>query len=235
MNLSATPAGAHQRRQLGNWRVGWLAGFFALASVHADPPSFGIFRRDFRPDNVFVYPAKLSLDLRRVAVLPLAAGPGEADLADGCVALTPVLLEQMIKTRKFEVVSIDPSDLVRATGRRAWTGTETLPTDFLDFLRHEYGCDGVLFAELTLYHAYAPLAIGWRLKLVDTRSGQILWAVDELFDAAEPAVRRSAQHFEGKGFGWPFSHDDNWLALNSPRQFGRYSAACLLTTLPDRQ
>jgi len=234
MNFSATPAGTHRRRQTRVWRAGWLAGFFALAGLQAAPPGSGIFRRDYRPDNVFAYPAKLSLDFRRVAVLPLAAGSASSDLSEGCAALTPVLFEQLVKTKRFELVPVDPEELRRGTGQSHWTGTETMPADFLDFLRREYGCDGVLFAELTTYHGYAPLAVGWRLKLVDARSGQIIWATDELFDATQPAVRRASQNFEAKGIVWPFSHDENWLALNSPRQFGRYSAATLLAALPER-
>src|ERR1035441_7903692 len=57
-----------------------------------------------------------------------------------------------------------------------------------------------------------PLAVGWRLKLVDARSGQIIWSVDELFDAARPGVFRAAQRFERPGFVMPFFHDENWVA-----------------------
>ena len=234
MNFSAAPAGAPRRRRGRNWRAGCLAGMFALASVQADPPHLHLFRRDYRPDNIFAYPTKLSLDFRRVAVLPLAAGSGGDDLSEGCRALAPILFEQLIKTKRFEAISVDPVNLRRGTGQDHWTGTETLPPDFLGSLRRDYGCDGVLFAELTTYHAYAPLAVGWRLKLVDARSGQILWAADEMFDASQPTVQRAAQHFEVQRSLWPFGHQENWLALNSPLQFGRYSAAALLGTLPGR-
>lgn len=227
------PAGGPRRRKKA-WRAGWLAGFFALASVQAAPPHSDIFRREYQPDNVFAYPTKLALDFRRVAVLPLAAGKLDGDQPDGCAALTPILLEQLTKTKRFEVVSVDADSLRHGTGRAAWTGTEALPADFLGFLHREYGCDGVLFGELTIYRAYAPMAIGWRLKLVDVHSGQILWAVDEVFDDAAPAVHRAAQRFEAKGPSWPFGHGQNWLAANSPRQFGRYSVAALLATLPER-
>ncbi|MGA2246205.1 MAG: hypothetical protein ABSH48_14505 [Verrucomicrobiota bacterium] len=234
MNFSATPAGTHRRRQSRNWRAGWLAGFFALASVEAAPPWLGVFHRDYRPNNVFAYPAKLSLDFRRVAVLPIAASSSDGDLSDGCRALAPILFEQLVKTKRFEVVTVEPDSLRHGTGQRSWTGAETLPADFLGFLRREYGCDGVLFAELTSYHAYAPLAVGWRFKLVDAHSGQILWAADEVIDAAQPAVQHAAQHIDGKHDLWPFGRDQNWLALNSPRQFGCYSVATLLATLPER-
>jgi len=236
MNLSALPASG-RRRQKQAWRVGCLVGFFAwsgvLTGAHAAPPDINIFRGDFHPDNIYANPIQLPPDLRRVAVLPVAAEiPG--DLADACAPLTPIIREQLINTKKFEVVSVDPIALRRATGQVNWTGTEALPADFFGFMRREYGCDGVLFVDLTAYRAYAPLAIGWRFKLVDLHSNQIVWAADELFDASRPSVRHAAQRF-GQSWlaGW-LDRDEHWMALNSPRQFGRYSAATLLKTLPAR-
>ena len=238
MNFSASAGRGLFRHRPKNWRVGRWTGFFALCGVlsscQTTPLHPTVFRRDFRPDNVFVYPPRLSLDFRRVAVLPLAAAADTGDLPAGCAALTPGLWEQLVKTKRFEAVAVDADKLRRNTGRAAWTGREILPADFLPFLRREYDCDGVLFVELTTYRAYAPLAVGWRFKLVDARSGQVLWSADELFDAALPAVERAAQHFE-KEFPvlLQFAGQD-WAMVNSPRRFGRYSAAALLDTLPER-
>ena len=238
MNFSARSAGGNDRRRNKKWRAGWSVGLFAMyaavSGCQSAPPQTSWLQRSYRPDNVFVYPPKLSLNLQRVAVLPIATETTGSDLPEGCAVLTPVLWEQLVKTKKFEVVAVDAAKLRSRTGQANWTGTETLPADFLAFLRREYGCDGVLFIELTAYRAYAPLAVGWRLKLVDVRSGQIVWATDELFDAARPGVCRAAQKFEQPGFVLPFFHDENWVAINSPGRFGRYSAAALLDTLPDR-
>jgi len=238
MNSSACSGGGlgRWRKKLG--RAGRLAGLFALGGLIAGSgtasPLSDIFRRASRPDNVFAYPAKLSLDFRRVAVLPLAAAD-TGDLPAGCEALAPVLRAQLVATKKFEVAAVDADGLRRRTGRAAWTGGEVLPPDFLAYLRREYDCDGVLFAELTTYRAYAPMAIGWRFKLVDTRTGQVLWAADELFDAAQPAVAKAARRFAGEKPVWPLlDGGDDWSAQNSPRQFGGYSAAALLATLPER-
>jgi TolB-like protein len=235
MNFSATP-GSGSRRQPGRiWRTGWLIGLFALGEIPVSGPAAPppVRSPEGRLENAFAFAAKLAPDFRRVAVLPLAAGTAAGDLPAGCAALTPGLWEQLSKTRKFEVVAVDGDRLRQATGRANWTGTETLPPDFLGFLHREYACDGVLFAELTTYRAYAPLAVGWRFKLVDVRSGQIIWAADELFDAARPAVLRAAQRFEAPAAVWPF-RQENWLAVNSPSRFGRYGAATLLDTMPER-
>jgi hypothetical protein len=239
MNFSASSGRGGERRRLEKkWRAGWWAGLFALggilAAAQAAPPKADALGRDYRPDNVFAYPAKLSLDLRRIAVLPLAAEASGNDLAEGCTALTPAVWEQLVKAKRFELVAVDNAGMRRATGKVGWTGAEMLPPDFLGFLRREYACDGVLFVELTSYRAYAPLAVGWRFKLVDARSGQIVWAADELFDAAIPAVSHAAQQFAEPRFFWPFGREENWLAVNSPRQFGRYAAAAVLDRLPER-
>ena len=238
MNFSATSGRGKRCRPGKKWRAGRLVGLFALGGIlaagQAAPPNDGVLGREYRPDNVFAYPAKFSLELRRIAVLPLAVESSDNNLAEGCHALSPVIWEQLVKTKRFELIAVDATALRRATGQVNWTGAETLPLDFLGFLRREYGCDGVLFAELTTYRAYAPLAVGWRFKLVDAHSGQIVWAVDELFDAAIPAISIAAQRFAEPRFFRPFGHEENWLAANSPRQFGRYAAAAVLDKLPER-
>jgi len=239
MNSSAKSASKLGRWRKTVWRAGWTIGFFAISGSFVgcqfSPLQTSLFQRDFRPDNVYAYPPKLSLELQRVAVLPLAAEITSSDLPEGCEALSPILLEQLMKTKKFEAVAVAADQLRSRTGRAAWTGTENLPANFFAFLRREYGCDAVLFAELTTYHAYAPLAVGWRLKLVDTRTGQIIWAAEEQFDAARPAVAQAARQFaQHQPFFQMAGDEKNWVALNSPRQFGRYSAAALLETLPER-
>ena len=235
MNSHVCSAGGLDLRWRRVWRAVSLVGLMALGAAIEGCQSAPLHTRsNDRPDNVFVYPPKLSLNLQRVAVLPLAAETTVGDLPEGCAALASVLSEQLIKSKKFEVVVVDAAALRRRTGQASWTGGENLPPDFLAFLRREYGCDGVLFAELTAYRAYAPLAVGWRLKLVDARSGQIVWAADEMFDAARPNVARAVKRFEGPRFTVPFLREESWVAVNSPRQFGRYAAAALLDTLPDR-
>ena len=165
---------------------GWLAAGVLFGSV--------IQAADLPPENIFKRPSLLPPELHRVAVLPLAAEGRDADLPDGCEALQPVLFDELVRTEKFEVVSVRPENLRASSGRAAWTGAEPLPEGFFDSLRREYGCDAVLFCELTVYHAYAPLAIGWRLKLADVRTRKIIWAADEVFDAGQPTVSRKAWH-----------------------------------------
>lgn len=216
--------------------MGWMAvmlvfgGSLAFAQTNAPTKT----RSDeFRADNIFAAHGKLSAKILRVAVLPLATENTVGELPEGCAALTPVVWDQAVKSKRFEAVTINADKLRVATGRSAWTGGEVLPADFYDYLRREYACDAVLFGEVTAYRAYAPLAVGWRFKLVDTHTGQVIWAADEIFDAADKKVAKAAQRFEHPKPRLPFMESEDWAVLNSPRRFGSYSAATLLATLPE--
>ena len=205
MNSSASSGSGKIRWQKKMWRAGRWAGLFAfsgvLAGCQSAPLQVSIFRRDYRPDNVFTYPPKLALNVQRVAVLPLAAETAGKRFAG-----------RVRRALTGAVGTARQNQKIRGGGRgrrqncaaapagRTGPAGKHLPADFLAFLRREYGCDAVLFTELTAYRAYAPLAVGWRLKLVDAGSGQIIWSADELFDAAHPGVGRAAQRFESH---WP--------------------------------
>jgi hypothetical protein len=203
--------------------------------------------------NVFVASPVLPSTLKRVVVLPLASDESSPDLAGGCQTLDSVLRAELVKTGKFEVVPADPETLRSCTGRLSWTGEELLPSNFFGSLTNVYGCDAVLFSQLTEFRSSEPLAIGWRLKLVDASNSKILWAADEIFDAANQVEAKGAEKYEKSRqphqgviydtyafLGWCIhtptrsALDDQWNILHSPRFFGEYTAQKILKTLPQR-
>ena len=185
-------------------------------------------------ENVFAFWPKLSPDLKRVVMLPLSCDPQRADLLDGCAVLQPIVETELTKTRRFEVVPANAEILCYRTGSDLWTGAEVLPDDFLTGLRELYGCDAVLFCQLTEFRSYSPLAVGLRMRLVEIRSRRTLWAVDEVFDAGDPAVLSSAVGYQKMQEGPAFEPPSFWPISASPRRFAQYAAAQVLATLPDR-
>ena len=188
----------------------------------------------YSPNNVFQYTPVLPYDLKRVAVLPLACDQNRTDLLDGCAVMAPILQAELIKTKKFEVVPATREVLRSRTGHSTWTGAEILPSTFFDSLRDAYGCDGVLFCQITVFRPYPPLAIGWRMRLVDSRTRQTLWATDEILDAEHQTLPKDPMFYS---LIEPYVEGDShrgWPLLNSPREFGQYAAAQILATLPAR-
>ncbi len=216
------------RATIGNLRC-WLCAIVGAGAVMGASEAFagkpyGVLA-SYKPDNVHRGTPRLAPYLRRVAVLPLACASDTVSLEAGRDALQPVLESELIRTKNFEVVKVSPERLRGRTGRTSWTGAEALPAAFFESMRAETDCDAVLFCQLTLFRGYAPLAIGWRMRLVDVHTRQTLWAVDEVFDATEPAVVRGARRFDQEP-------GDGWAILNSPRRFGTYAVSAVLATLP---
>lgn len=203
--------------------------------------------------NTFDSSSELPVDIRRVVMLPPASDRFNGPLADGCQMIGPILQAELIKTGKFEVVAGDAETLRNCTGRLSWTGEEALPANFFDSLKQFYGCDAVLFCHLTMIRSSPPLAIGWRLKLADVKTGKILWAADEIYDANNPDVAKAAQLYQKREqphqslvfhiysfLAWCINTptrsalDDQWNILHSPRYFAEFSADQVLKTLPPR-
>lgn len=223
-----------ERRGFGWLALSLLAGFALLGC--ATMPGLGNagLTPAYQPDNIFKLARALPADLRRVAVLPVSSSSQRSEMADGLEAVEPVLVAELIKTKRFEVIQIAPRLLQARTGRNHWSAAETLPVDFFATLRDAYGCDAVLFAELTEYRAYAPVAIGWRLKLVDARTGFALWAGDELFDARRAEIVAAARKYQSPDQRNSGDIGGEWAVLHSPRRFAQYSVAQLFDTLPLR-
>ena len=64
----------------------------------------------YKPENIFLAAPQLPGDLKRVAVLPLACDSRQTDLAAGRDALGSVLVAELIKAKKFEVVPVPPEE-----------------------------------------------------------------------------------------------------------------------------
>lgn len=218
-------------------QAGWAAASLVLcvllSGCAANMPCDMPLGASYHPANTFVLSATLPPTIKRVVVLPLVSDDQYENLTAGREALEPVLLAELAKTRRFEITHPSADCLRVCTGRSTWSGEEPLPASFFASLRETLGCDAVLFCRLTVFRGYAPLAIGWRMRLVDARTRDTLWAADEVFDAGQPAVRAGARRYQIAELRTPAGCPEEWIIRNSPRQFGQYAAARLLATLPN--
>lgn len=185
-------------------------------------------KTSFQVDNVFTRQSSLPPGLRRVLVLPLAGNKSNNEFAEGCKMLDPILLTELTRAEDFEVVPASPESLEHSTGQPTWSSTEALPSDFFQVVRRLYLCDAVMFCELTAFRPYPPLVIGWRLKLVDVHTQNILWSADEVFDASQPGVLSTSWRTLLTGN----QTEADWTIRNSPRLFGQNAADQLFATLP---
>jgi hypothetical protein len=188
---------------------------------------------NYQVSNVFRKEATLPAQIRRVAVLPLSYREGSALLVSGKDSLASVLSSELTKAGRFEALFVDPAQLKQWTGREHWDAYEALPPSLFKLLAEKTGADAVLFPTLAEYKPYPPIMIGWRMKLVGNDT-DILWAVDQMFDASELAVSNAARRYDRDHVRSSPVLEDSRSILLSPTRFGQYTLDAVLETLPNR-
>jgi hypothetical protein len=188
----------------------------------------------YQPSNVYRKSKILDPQLKRVALLPITTVSSTETFIAGAQLLQPFVAAELEKAKRFDLVIILPEQLRQWTGQAAWRDDEALPPDFFSRLREGCGCDAVFFAQLTRYYPYQPVAVGWKLSLVEVQGNQIVWKADELFDAGDTIVANAARHYSSEHVHIEGPADDPAAILGSPSRFGQYSLSALLATLPER-
>ena len=179
-------------------------------------------------------------------MLPLTSSENDQDARAGREAMQTILYGELTKARLFEVALVTPEKLELLTGKPAWNSDDQLPADFLVRIREATACDAILFNQLAYYRPYPPLAVGWRMLLVNAEDGRVIWSLDEMFDAGEPRIWNSARRYAvenertqaeftklaGTKYGGAFTTRVSGLEwLNSPRHFAKYTASAAIETL----
>jgi hypothetical protein len=182
--------------------------------------------------NYFRAGATLPARIKSVAVLPMQVPSHVPD--EALEVLEPVLQENLLRVTIAEWRFLTGEELRRVTGQRSWTPEERLPKDLMATLKDRYGCDAILFSQLTRYHPFSPVTLGWRFKLVDCSDASLLWAADETFDSGVPPIAASARRYYQKNIHSRSLSEDSRMVLQSPRYFGQYTIQALLETLPGR-
>jgi hypothetical protein len=84
------------------------------------------------------------------------------------------------------------------------------------------------------YRPYRPISIGVRAKLVDLKSGEFMWAIDETIDGGNASVVVSAIHFQKSKHLQALSDNTMGSILQSPRLFSKFLTSSIFSTLPNR-
>ena len=110
-----------------------------------------------------------------------------------------------------------------------------LTLEQIAMLHKELDCDAVLMGAITTYQPYPHMRMGLQLKLLDLRSGQLVWAIDQVWDTTEARLEERLKKFfsthmrkDYEPLGWR-------LALTSPRAFEKFVAWDAASTLPQNE
>ncbi len=172
-------------------------------------------------------------DVRRVAVLPIAddGSHQEESLAPLDICVTKALSQ----VARFECVPITRDECGRMTHSRSVRSVDELPYNFLERIASSMAADAVLFLDLTHYSPYAPINMGLRAKLIRISDRSVIWAIDQTYSAADPAVANSARRFWLKAEPTDTPVDMSTTVLQNPSRFADYVLSTSFATLPPRK
>lgn len=168
------------------------------------------------------------LHLRRVALLPLARGRYDHIEME---SIEENFVQELGKRNLFELVAVPSREMDELFGEESYSSVELLPTKLLSKLHAAYAIDGVMLIDISYYNAYQPVGIGVRAKLLDGHTGEIIWAADEVFDSANPAVSNAARLYFQKESVNQYPLQQTQSVLHSPTRFSKYVADAIFATL----
>ena len=184
----------------------------------------------YKPTNL--YPIeRLPKYFNRVAILPCFY----PDSASQVLSFSDeIFLKEVAKVGVFEPIGVSRDFCLKNFNKERISSTESLPENFFTILEEKYGVNGVLFVDLHSYKPYRPISLGIRSKLVDLKSGEFMWAIDETIDAGDASVMVSVNSYQRSLHVQSLSQKTSSSILQSPRLFTKFSAYSVFSTLPNR-
>ena len=107
----------------------------------------------------------------------------------------------------------------------------TYTLDQLIAIRKTLKCDAVLTGTITQYKPYPHMIIGLRLKLLDLRDGQLLWALEQIWDTSDKTTEYRIKRYFEYQMRSGYAPLREQLVAVSPLEFIRFVAYEVSTTL----
>ena len=110
-------------------------------------------------------------------------------------------------------------------------GNSTYGLEQMMSVRETLKCDGLLVGTITEFRPFPHMAVGLRLKLLDLRDGQLLWALEQVWDSADKTTEKHIKDYfkSEKRAGFAPLHEQ--LAAVSPLEFIRFVSFEVAETL----
>ncbi len=147
-------------------------------------------------DYYYLNPDK---DLSTISGAALAKLDNDSDFPQISADVTEALFQALQKKQVFGIFAVRQNDSVwqslQLDSGSGWEPSQTQNDMFgrrvtytleqLHAIHETLKCDAVLIGTVTAFKPYPHMTIGLRLKLVDLRDGQLLWALEQIWDTTD--------------------------------------------------
>ena len=168
-------------------------------------------------NHAYRNPNKRFTTIGRVAIVELDNDSSYPEISND---VTGSLFQALQKRQIFGLTLVHQNDPSWRSLQLQQDSTYTL--EKLLAIRETLKCDGLLLGTVTEYRPYPHMAVGLRLKLLDLRDGQLVWALEQVWDSADKTTeKRIKSYFKSeKRSGFAPLHEN--LAAVSPLEFIKF-------------
>ncbi len=144
--------------------------------------------------HYYLNPNKDLCDIGRVALVEL---DNDSSYPQISADITEALFRALQKRQVFGLTTVRQSDSAWRSLQLNLNDTYTL--EQLIAIRKALKCNAVLTGTITEFKPYPHMVVGLRLKLVDLRDGQLIWALEQIWDTSDKTIeKRINKYFQSQ-------------------------------------
>ena len=143
--------------------------------------------------------------------------------------ITEALFQSLQKKQVFGLTIVRQRDALWKSLQLAPDTTYTLKQ--MAAVRQTLKCDGVLIGTITEFEPYPHMAVGLRLKLIDLTSGELLWAIEQVWNSSDKVTERRIRKYLNETRSSLANNSNESITAISPLEFIKYISYEVAQTL----
>jgi hypothetical protein len=186
--------------------------------------STGIVRE--RAEFYYQNPRKDLSSMGRIAIVELQNDSSYPQMSSN---ITEALFQSLQKKQVFGLTIVRQRDALWKSLQLAPDTTYTL--EQMAAVRQTLKCDGVLIGTITEFEPYPHMAVGLRLKLIDLTSGELLWAIEQVWNSSDKVTERRIRKYLNETRSSLANNSNESITAISPLEFIKYISYEVAQTL----
>jgi hypothetical protein len=143
-----------------------------------------------QPDYYYLNPHKHLPAVGKVVILDMNNDSSYPQIS---ADMTEALFQALQKEQLFSITVVRRTDTSWKSLQLDADAPYTLQQ--LAEMRKALNCNAVIVGSVTTYQPYPQMIIGLRLKLVDLTDGQLLWAIEQIWDTTDKTMEKRVKDY----------------------------------------
>ena len=184
------------------------------------------FNKDDSAQFYYQNPNKNISEIGRIAIVELQNDSSYPEVSND---ITEALFQSVQKRQVFGLTVVRQRDPLWKSLQLEPDTTYSL--EQMAAVRQTLKCDGVLIGTITEYKPYPHTAIGLRLKLIDLTEGELLWAVEQVWNSSDKITEQKIKNYLKETKSSYSKNSSERITAISPLEFMRYISYEIAQTL----